>query len=32
VALLAQQTATPDEQADWSHSVVPELEAVIDLP
>ncbi len=31
VALLAQQTAKPDDQADWSHSVVPELEAVIDL-
>jgi hypothetical protein len=31
VALLAQQSAKPDAEADWSHSVVPELEAVIDL-
>jgi hypothetical protein len=31
VALLAQQTAKPDDQADWSHSVVAALEAVIDL-
>jgi hypothetical protein len=32
VALLAQQSAKPDAEVDWSRSVVPVLEAVIDLP
>ena len=32
VALLAQQSAKPDADVDWSRSVVPVLEAVIDLP
>jgi hypothetical protein len=31
VGLLAAQSARADDQADWAHSVVPELEAVIDL-
>ncbi|NEA31310.1 hypothetical protein [Streptomyces sp. SID13031] len=32
VALLAQSSTTPDTQAAWARSVVPALEAVIDLP
>jgi hypothetical protein len=32
VALLAEQSSKPDAEADWSRSVVPELETVIDLP
>ncbi|WP_328320649.1 hypothetical protein OHA70_22335 [Kribbella sp. NBC_00382] len=32
VALLAQSTATPGNQAAWARSVVPALQAVIDLP
>ncbi|MGW7680406.1 hypothetical protein ACWGID_06680 [Kribbella sp. NPDC054772] len=30
VALLAATSASPEQQADWARSVVPELEAVID--
>lgn len=32
VALLAQASGTPDTQAEWARSVVPELQAVIDSP
>lgn len=32
VALLAQATTTPGTEAEWARSVVPELQAVIDLP
>lgn len=32
VALLAQSSTTPTTQADWARTVVPALQAVIDLP
>lgn len=32
VALLAAESADPTKQADWARSVVPALQAVIDLP
>jgi len=32
VALLAAESADPAKQADWARSVVPALQAVIDLP
>jgi hypothetical protein len=32
VALLAEQSAKPDAEADWTRSALPELEAVMDLP
>ncbi|GAA0958357.1 hypothetical protein GCM10009554_70470 [Kribbella koreensis] len=32
VALLAQSSTTPDQQAAWARAVVPALQAVIDLP
>jgi hypothetical protein len=30
VALLAEQSANPDAEVDWTHAAAPELEAVID--
>jgi hypothetical protein len=32
VALLAEESAQPDGETSWTRTVVPELEAVIDLP
>jgi hypothetical protein len=32
VAMLAEASATPDTETSWTRSVVPELQAVIDLP